>query len=404
MPEYIFFIIAVTGLLASTVYLGLVAIAALRFRAQTRVGLAAVGEVSALPPVTVLKPLQGPEPMLEECLESFFRQNYPRFELIFGARTAADPALAVVESLKRKYPHVPARTILSGEPAYPNAKVCLMEKMAPVVSHQVLVISDSDVRVTPDYLEQVVEPMLDPNVGMVTCLYRGVSTGGLWALLEALGMSVEMSSGVLVANLLEGMKFALGPTMVIRKDVLDKWGGFAVLHEYCADDFLMGALTHDSGSKVVLSHHVIDHVVLNRSARQSLLHQLRWMKSSRFSRHLGHVGTGLTFATPFGLMGLAAGGMAGNWALGAGLLGFGYGNRVIQALIAGWGVAGDRRSASFCWLYPLRDLLGFVLWCASFLGPEIVWRGERYRLVSGGRMVCKGHAEATTSSGARRPV
>lgn len=392
MLEHILFIVAGTGLLAASVYLGLVVVASVRFRVSAR-PCSDLGEGKRdLPPVTVLKPLHGMEPLLEECLESFFRQDYPAYELIFGARTGSDPALAVVESLRRKYPDIPARIVLSGEPAYPNAKVYLMEKMAPQASYPTLVITDSDVRVTRDYLQQVVSPMLDASVGMVTCLYRGVSTGGFWSRLEALGMSIEMSSGVVVADLLEGMKFALGPTMVIRKDVLEGWGGFGVLRDYCADDFVMGALTAESGKTVVLSHHVIDHIVLNRTARQSLLHQLRWMKSSRFSRRLGHLGTGLTFAMPFGLLGLAAGWISGNWTLGLGLLGTAFANRVVQAMVVGWGVTRDRYSALYCWLYPFRDLLGFILWCGSFSGSEIVWRGERYRLVSGGRMVPRDRA------------
>jgi len=401
MLEHIILVVAVIGLVASTVYLGLVIVAALRFRGSgARDSVPAAEDKTALPPVTVFKPLRGMEPLLEECLEGFFRQDYPVYELIFGARTADDPALAVVESLKMKYPHIRTQTVLSGEPEYPNAKVYLMEKMAVQIAYSVLVITDSDVRVTPDYLGQVAKPLLDSGVGMVTCLYRGVSAGGFWSRLEALGMSVEMSSGVLVANLLEGMKFALGPTMVIRKDVLEQWGGFGVLRDYCADDFVMGALTHDSGKQVVLSKHVIDHIVLNRSARTSLLHQLRWMKSSRFSRRLGHLGTGLTFAMPFGLLGLMAGWMSGNWALGLCLLGVAFANRVVQSLAVGWDVTRDRYSLFYCWLYPLRDLLGFVLWCGSFSGSEIVWRGERYQLVSGGRMVPKDRTETTGSSGA----
>ena len=399
MLEYILFIVAITGLLASTVFLGLAVVAAIRFRGSGRHRAGVSAGESALPPVTILKPLHGMEPLLEECLESFFQQDYPVYELIFGARSESDPALAVVESLKRKYPHVPTRTVLSGEPDYPNAKVYLMEKMVPLTAYPTLVITDSDVRVERDYLRHLVQPLRDANVGMITCLYRGVPTGGFWPLLEALGMSIEMSSGVLVANLLEGMKFALGPTMVIRKDVLEGWGGFGVLRDYCADDFVMGALTYEAGRTVVLSQHVIDHIVLNRSARQSLLHQLRWMKSSRYSRQLGHIGTGLTFAMPFGLLGLVAGGIAGNWPLGLGLLGAAFANRVVQALAVGWGVTRDRNSALYCWLYPVRDLLGFILWCGSFSGSEIVWRGERYRLASGGRMVPKDRAAASGARG-----
>ncbi|HEX5413308.1 MAG TPA: glycosyltransferase [Terriglobia bacterium] len=404
MIEHVLFIIAGVGLSAASIYLVLVVVASVRFRISAQLYSVPTEGKAALPPVSVLKALHGTEPLLEECLESFFRQDYPDYELIFGARVRSDPALAIVESLSKKYAHVSTQTVLSGHPGYPNAKVCLMEKMVPLANHSTLFITDSDVRVAPDYLAQVVKPMLDPEVGMVTCLYRGVSTGGFWSLLEALGMSIELASGVLVANLLEGMKFALGPTMVIRKDVLEGWGGFGVLRDYCADDFVMGALTHAAGSKVVLSHHVINHIVLNRSARASMLHQLRWMKSSRFSRSLGHIGTGLTFAMPFGVLALAAGWMSGNWVLGLGLLAIAFVNRVVQALVVGWGVNRDRDSALYCWLYPLRDLLGFILWCGSFWGSEIDWRGERYRLVAGGRMVPQNRPGATDSSDAGCPV
>ncbi len=142
---------------------------------------------------------------------------------------------------------------------------------------------------------------------MVTCLYRGRPTGGIWSKLEALGMSVEMTSGAIVANLLEGMKFALGPTMAIRRDALDAVGGFEPLADYCADDYVLGREVAESGRQVVMSQHVIDHVVINRSFAESMRHQIRWMKSTRFSRCAGHAGTALTFAMPFGILGLVAG-------------------------------------------------------------------------------------------------
>lgn len=333
--------------------------------------------------------------MLEQALESFFLQNYPFFELIFGARTADDPALRVVDRLTEKYPQVRTQVVLSGESPYPNAKVFLLEKMVRAATSPLWVITDSDVRVGPEYLSEVVRPLLATDAGMVTCLYRGVPTGGLWSRLEALGMSVEMPSGVLVANLLEGMKFALGPTMATRKDLVERLGGFQVLASFCADDFVLGRLVAESGREVALSKCVIDHIVLNRSARESLLHQVRWMKSSRFSRPLGHVGTGLTFAMPYGLLGFAVGAVRGDWALGLALLGIAFLTRVTQSWVVGWGVVRDRRSLRCAWLYPLRDLLGFFLWCASFAGTEIVWRGERYRLSAGGKMVlAKGRSRA----------
>ena len=373
--------VAVAGLLSCTAYLVLVLIAGNRFRRDTDTDIS-----PELPRVTLLKPLCGLEPGLEQNLEAFFRQDYPSFEIIFGARDATDPALDIVTSLAKRYSEVPTKVVFSGEPSYPNAKVCSLIKMETAAASDYLVISDSDVRVAPNYLREVVGPLLDPNNGMVTCLYRGVPTGGFWAALEALGMSVEMTSGVLVADLIEGMRFALGPTMAIRRDVLRSVGGFGPLLNYCADDYLLGEQVHQSGRKVVLSKHVIDHVIVSRSFVQCMLHQVRWMKSTRFSRPKGHIGHGLTFAVPFGVLAFVAGIAAGTPWLGVGLLGWSLVNRLILAIAAGWFVVRDRRALRYYWLYPLRDLLGFCVWCASFFGNVVVWRAEKYRLLPGGRM------------------
>ena len=217
-----------------------------------------------------------------------------------------------------RYPHVPAKFFATGEPPYINAKVRSMELMETAAAHEILVVSDSDVRVTPDYLRAVALPFEDENVGAMCCPYRGVAAeGGLWARLEAVGMSVEMTSGVLVARMMEGMQFTLGPTMAFRRETIRRMGGFKVTADYCADDFVLGNETFKLGQKVVLSHHAIDHIVLNLSLMSSLKHQVRWMKSTRFSRPKGHFGTALTFSMPFGLLGLAAGMSAGTRVVGS---------------------------------------------------------------------------------------
>lgn len=377
-------VVAAGGLLTSTIFLLLALAAAVRFRRRARVLPAAA---DYFPAVTVLKPVHGMEPRLRQSLESFFLQDYPAFEIVFGARHAEDAALAVARELILKYPQVRAKIVVAGEPPWPNAKVYSLVKMAAEASHDLLVISDSDVEVEQHYLREVLQPFRDPQVGCVTCLYRGVPIRGLWSRLEALAMSVEFASGVLIADLLEGMKFALGPTMATRKAVLEKIGGLGAFADYCADDYLLGNRVAAAGYKVVLSGHVINHIVLNRSLLPSLAHQVRWMKSTRYSRPRGHLGTGLTFAMPFGLLGLLAGVLSGSWALGAVLLAIALANRLLQALAIGWGVVRDHNALRFAWLYPLRDLMGFGLWVASYAGSKIWWRGERYRLEMGGKMV-----------------
>jgi len=382
----VFLAIAVLGLLSSTSYLVLVAASAARYRRSR------VSEDSrpVWPKVSLLKPLCGLEPELEANLSSFFQQDYPAFEIVFGARDASDPALDTVRSLQKRFPQVPVQIVFSGVPQRPNAKVCSLEKMYAAATSDYIVISDSDVQVQRSYTREVIGPLLDCGVGLVTCLYRGVPSGGLWSLLEALGMSVEMTSGVIVANMLEGMRFALGPTMATRRDVVDAIGGFSILADYCADDYILGEKIHSLGKRVVLSHHVIDHIVISRAFRPSMLHQVRWMKSTRFSRRMGHIGNGLTFAVPFGLIGLLWGVINSHPAIGVALLFASLLNRMLLAVISGWYVVQDRLSFRYCWLYPVRDLMGFGFWCASFFGSTIVWRDQRYRLKTGGRMVKEG--------------
>ena len=375
-------VVALAGLLTSTLYLLLVGLAALRFR-RKRLPCGA----AKLPPVTLLKPVHGIEPHLRNSLESFFRLDYPQFEIIFGARTSNDPAFAVVRELKEIYPQVPVKLVTSGEPPWPNAKCWSLAKMVDQARFDHLVISDSDVEVAPDYLRQLIPALLDPGVGCVTTVYRGKPTRGLWARLEALGMSVEMTAGVLVADMLEGMKFALGPTMAVRREALEQIGGFAKLADYCSDDFLLGKWIAAAGYKVILSPHVIDHVILHLSLRQSLNHQTRWMKSTRYSRPKGHLGMALTFATPYGLLGLLTGVASGKLLLGGAIFAATFLNRILLSIVAGWEAVRDPRSLAQCWLYPLRDLMGFGFWLTSYFSDQIRWRGERYRLKVGGRMV-----------------
>ena len=386
-----------TGLVSSSVFLVLSMASALRFRRRVQQSAVAA---SSLPPVTLLKPLCGLEPNLEQNLESFFRQDYPNFELIFGTREANDPALEVVQRIHERYPEIKIKVVLSGEPDRPNAKVCSLEKMYTAASSDYFVISDSDVRVTPDYLKELTVPLLDPAVGLVTCLYRGVPVGSIWSRLEALGMSVEMTSGVIIAGMLEGMKFALGPTMAIRRDVLESIGGFGVLVDYCADDYVLGHAVHESGHTVVLSRHVINHAANHRSFKGSILHQVRWMKSTRFSRPKGHIGTGLTFATPFGLLGAATAMASGHTVLGMVFLAWALLHGVAMSLAVGWGVVRDPNSLRYCWLYPVRDFMGFCFWCASFFSRDIVWRGVRYRLQFGGKMLRTGSDPSKQDSSA----
>jgi ceramide glucosyltransferase len=378
----ILFDLGLFGLLTSTIFAILTLVGLLRFLRQRLVPAA----VSFAPPVSLLKPLDGSEPNLEAHIESFFNQNYPDFEILFCARSAADAGLEIARRVSARYPHIPARFLSTGDETYINAKVSSLELMDAAARHDIFIISDSDVRVAPNYIREVIAPFADEKVGAVTCLYRGVADQGLWSKLEAAGMSVEMTSGVLTANLLEGMKFALGPTMAVRRSCVQRMGGFGVLGPYCSDDFLLGAQVAAQGKTVVLSHHVIDHIILNLSFAASLQHQTRWMKSTRFSRPLGHLGTALTFSVPFGVLACLASTAMHRPVLGLSLLAYSIVNRMVLAALVGSQAVRERHLLRTILLYPVRDFLGFCCWAASYLGSTILWRGRRYRLSRGGLM------------------
>ena len=371
--------VALIGTVSSTVFLGLAVLGVIRFRADARNQVRSVPDDAHLPPVSVLKPVHGLEARLKENIESFFRQDYPDYEILFAADEANDAALDVVREVCARYPHIRSRVLVTGTP-WPNPVVYAFHCMAEAAAHDILVTTDSDVEVDPRYLREIVLPLLDPQVGMVTCVYRGKNAAGFFSGLTAIGMSVEMTAGVLVANLLEGMKFGLGPTTVVRKDSLASIGGYTALRDYIAYDFAIGNLLAKKGYRVVLSGHVIDHVVNQPSFRRMWQNQLRWAQTTRYSRPKGHFGSGLIFAMPYGLLGFLAAGLLGHWAIGALLLAVAVMNRLTEAWLVGWLVVRDPRIRRAPWLYPLRDLLGFLVWFASYLNLRYVWRDSRFEL------------------------
>jgi ceramide glucosyltransferase len=371
--------VALIGTLSSAVFLGLALAGVIRFRAGSRKQLSSIPDDARLPPVSVLKPVHGLEARLKENIESFFQQDYPDYEILFAADEANDAALDVVREVCGRYPHIRSRVLITGTP-WPNPVVYSFHCMAEAAAHDILVTTDSDVEVDPRYLREIVPPLLDPQVGMVTCVYRGKNAAGFFSGLTAIGMSVEMTAGVLVANLLEGMKFGLGPTTVVRKDSLARIGGYTALRDYIAYDFAIGNLMAEAGYRVVLSGHVIDHVVNQPSFRRMWQNQLRWAQTTRYSRPKGHFGSGLIFAMPYGLLGLVGAGWLGHWGIGFLLLGVAVLNRLAEAWLVGWMVVRDLQIRRAPWLYPLRDLLGFLVWFASYLKLRYVWRDSRFEL------------------------
>jgi ceramide glucosyltransferase len=332
-------------------------------------------------PFSLLKPLRGAESELESCLATFFRQDYPAYEILFAVREESDPAVAVVNRLKRQYPHIPVRLLLTGVPPYANAKVYSLEKMAEAARYSILIITDSDASVAPDYLSAMARDFAEPEVGAVTNLYRGIAGQDVWSRLEALGMSTEFMAGVVVAERMEGMKFTLGPSMAISKECLRAIGGFAAMADYLADDFVLGHWAARAGYKVRLSSHVINHHASTAGFAATFRHRLRWNRSSRYSRPSGYYGQGFTYPLAWSLLLVL---LAPGWRPLAALLAVMF-LRAWLALELGAGLLGDKSVKRNLWLVPLQDIISFATWVGGMWGREIVWRNERYRLSEGGR-------------------
>jgi ceramide glucosyltransferase len=377
--------IALLGTVTSGIYCLMVLAAAVRFGVRKRREDRAVP--SFLPPLSVLKPLHGTEPGMERNLESFFEQDYPKFELLFCARQETDEALLLARQVGARYPHVDARYVTCGEPMpkFHNAKVYSLEKLDSVAKHELFITSDADVRVKPEYLRRMVQNLKDPHVGLASCVYLGTTTGRFASQLDAVGKSVEMTSGVLVADMLEGTKFALGATMAVRKKSFRDVGGFGELGQFYADDFVLGNRLAKQGTGVLLATHVIRLMVQDSPFWLSFRNQLRWMQSTRRSRPWGHFGSGLTFAMPFGLLGLLWGLLSGHALLGVVWLAGAVINRWLQAgaILRVMGEEGWLRGML---IYPLRDLLGSILWLGSYGGDRFYYRGRIYRLKDSGQV------------------
>ena len=379
----IVFYIALTGTVTLAIYCAMVLVGALRFARRKR--HEELSPVDYLPPVSVLKPLHGTEPDLEENLRRFFDLDYPEYELLFCARHESDTGLQMAQRIAAEHPQVRARFLTCGEPQFPNAKMWSMAALAQAASYETLVTSDADARVSRDYLRRSVQELADPKRELASCLYVGRTTGGLAAQLDAVGKSVEMSGGILVADMIEGgTRFALGVSMVLRRDAFAKAGGYEDLGQYYAEDFVLGQRLAEAGYGVRMANYVVRLMVLPQGLRASFVDQLRWMKSTRRSRPAGHLGTGLTYAVPFGLLGLAWGVLTGHPAMGALWLLATCVNRWVMAAVVLWAIE-DEQAGKPTLIYPMRDLLGFAVWVASYMGSTMQYHGGAYSLGVGGR-------------------
>ena len=368
---------------ASMVYCLLVLVAALSFRIYAR--RQARLPVYA-PSVSILKPVKGFDDGMYEAFRSHCLQEYAgEYELIFGAGSEADPAVAAVHRLIAEFPNRRIRLLICPERLGTNGKVSNLVQMLVHSQYEFLLINDSDIRVSPRYLERVMRQFSTPAkkpVGMVTALYRGRSAAWtLGSVLESLGIATDFMAGVLAARVVEGgIHFGLGSTLAVRREALAASGGLEALVDQLGDDYEMGARIASAGYSIRLATEVVETSVPAYSFTGFLSHQLRWARTVRDSRRWGYVGLLFTHLLPLAVANVVASGVS---FISIWLLGLAFFLRLGVAMQVGAGVLGDRQVLRDLWLLPLRDAVGFAVWVWSFAGNTIVWRGERFVLKRG---------------------
>jgi len=381
--EFVTTALAVTGM----AYFVAAIVAARVFLVSRRAPLPAFA-----PGVSILKSLKGVDPGMMDAFRSHCRQSYAgEFELLFGVSSLDDPAVAAVEQLKLEFPALPIRLIECPGQLGSNRKVGVLAQLAPHARYDFLLINDSDITVSPRYIERVMA-LFGPAAsaaaggpakatGLVTTLYRGRAHSTLASRLEALGISTDFMASVLLSKMLEGgLRYGLGSTLAVRREALDKIGGFAALKDHLADDYELGARVAAAGYRVALSAEVVETGVPAYAWRGFVEHQLRWYRTVRDARPWGYAGLHVTYGLSWALLNVLASGLS---PLSLWLLAMSLFLRLTLAMTVGAEVLGDHQVLPSLWLLPLRDMVAMGVWAAGFAGSTIVWRGERFVLKDG---------------------
>jgi ceramide glucosyltransferase len=346
------------------------------------------------PPVSLLKPVKGVDFASYENFTSFCHQDYPDYEILFAVNDDSDPAVPLIRRLAAEFPERHIRLIAGAAQIGANKKVNNLIAMAREARHDILVLTDGDVRVSGKYLQEVVSPFADEKTGAVTSFYRGIAEKSLGAELEAIGASSDFFAGVLVAEWMEGMTFALGASIVTTKQWVAKIGGFEAIANMHSDDYELGHRLAEAGARVLLSREAVWTMYPAQTARGFWNHQVRWARTVRLCRPISYLGLVFTHGLPWAV--LAALVASSTWSASAYLLAY-LALRLVMAWTVGvWGV-GDEVLRRKLWLVPLRDAVYFAVWLASFASNRISWSGEEFTMEKG-RMVPAVAKSATAKS------
>ena len=336
------------------------------------------------PPVSILKPVKGLDFEAFQNFSSFLRQDYPAYQVLFGVESEEDAVVPVIRRLIATFPEHDIQLMVTGSVNTMNRKVGLLAALAAHARHELLVISDSDVRVPPSYLKEVAAHFSDPKTGMVTCLYRATANQSIPARLESLMIHVDFFPAVLVAERLEGVTFGLGATMAVRQSLLAMIGGFESLADYLADDYLLGHRIHQAGYAVVLSAPVVSLVLGAPSMKDFLMHQLRWARTYKVCRPRGYFASILTQGVFFSLLYLVISGFSPlAWSLFAvtGSI------RLMTSAVILARYLKDPNWLAGLLLLPVKEVLSPAIWTLAFLGNRVAWKDKSFALDKDGRMV-----------------
>jgi ceramide glucosyltransferase len=378
--------VGLVGLTLAGMAYGVIALWGARdFEHATRVGDEGVSAGSARDGalgVSILKPVKGVDPRMFAGLVSHCAQEYAgEFELVFGVSSVEDAAVREIARLRVEWPGVSIRLVECRARLGTNGKMSNLAQMLPQARFEHVIVNDSDIRVSPNYLQRVMVGFVDEKVGLVTVPYVGRADGRVWSRLEALGISTDFMVGVLTARKLEGgIRFGLGSTLATTKTALAAMGGFEALVDELADDYELGARLCAAGYRVELVREVVETTVPAYSLRGFCEHQLRWARGTRDSRRWGYVGLGVTYVLPWAMATVVASGFA-LWSFA--LLSMALLVRVGVALTVGVGILRDGQVLRDFWLLPVRDCFGLFFWVWSYASDVVVWRGERFRLKRG---------------------
>jgi ceramide glucosyltransferase len=343
-----------------------------------------------LPPVSVLKPINGIEDGTYENFTSYCKQDYPDYQIIFGVRDSNDPAIDMVKKVMNAFPQKDIELVICNGSIGINPKINNLNNMYKKAKHDIMLTNDSDTRVDSDYLKKVVSPFRDKNIGLVTCVYRENNLNNLTSIIESISINHEFLPSIMVAHKIEDLSYAFGATIVTRRDTLESVGGFKELADYLAEDFHLGKKVFEAGHKLFLSDYIVDVIQEKRGFTDFFKHQLRWSRTIKACRPIGYFFSsffkyGMVSSLVYLLISFCPpAGTSSSQVLSVILFATFLGVRIASASIISYKYTKDRKTALL--FLPINDIISFIIWGISFLGNKTTWRGGKFLLKRGGKI------------------